>query len=112
MKDVDGTPRYHCVVVARDISGEEKKCPCIEYSNNGQDNKCEVCQHLAVFHAPKKVTPVWLMYICLSNVPYVYVWNVMFKEEKKIGDMSVQQLRVNTYLVNIVFNRESNYISC
>ena len=53
MKDVDGTPRYHCVVVARDISGEEKKCPCIEYSNNGQDNKCEVCQHLAVFHAPK-----------------------------------------------------------
>ena len=77
----------------------ETRCPCLEYSNNGQDNKCEVCQHLAVFHATKKVTPVWLMYICLSNVPYVYVYNVMFKEEKKIGDMSVQQLRVNTYLV-------------
>jgi hypothetical protein len=31
----DGTMRYNCMFVETNSTGEEKKCSCTEYSNNG-----------------------------------------------------------------------------
>ena len=60
MKDKDGNMRYGCTVVEATDSGEEKKCPCREYCNNGTDNVCEVCGHQVVHHTTTKSKPVWL----------------------------------------------------
>ena len=71
MKDADGTMRYNCTCVETNNSGE-KKCVCTEYSNNGVDNRCEVCGHLAVFHTTTKITPVWLMYnLCVKRSIFI-----------------------------------------
>jgi hypothetical protein len=72
MKDADGTMRYGCMIVETNISGEEKKCACREYSNNQADNRCEVCDHLAVHHTNTKTKPVWLMYnLCLKRSIFI-----------------------------------------